>query len=124
MLSIAGLIISAAVDMLVNLIAAAVQQRAFSEQFSNQSIWLLVGSAVAGILAAYLLSRIAEPAGGTARAPGRIRAKDIESLEGGITAQAEPGSDISVERARAKGDINISHGQPQAPPDPKAPPPA
>lgn len=46
----AGLLISSITGILINLLSAIIQQQAFSNQFSTQSIWLLIGLALAGIL--------------------------------------------------------------------------
>jgi hypothetical protein len=54
--AIVGLLVGAAVDILVNLIAAAIQQRAFPGQFSTSAIVWLVGLAVVGLLIGYWLS--------------------------------------------------------------------
>ena len=53
---IAGLIIGAIVDVAINLLAAGIQQRAFSDQFSSQALWGLAGLAVAGLLVGYWLA--------------------------------------------------------------------
>lgn len=50
-----GLFVGAIVNVLYNLIAAAIQQRAFPIQFSNQSIWWLVGLAMGGLLLGFWL---------------------------------------------------------------------
>jgi hypothetical protein len=54
--AIAGLLIGALVDLLINLLAAALQQQAFADQFSRQSIWWLVVCIVGGLLVGYWLS--------------------------------------------------------------------
>jgi hypothetical protein len=54
--AIAGLIIGAVVDLLINLLAAALQQQAFADQFSRQSIWWLAAFIVGGLLVGYWLS--------------------------------------------------------------------
>ncbi len=48
--AIGGLIIGGAVNILFNLIAAAIQQRGFNDQFSEQSLWWLIGLALAGMI--------------------------------------------------------------------------
>lgn len=53
--AIVGLFVGAGVDLLINLLAAAIQQRAFADQFSTSSIGLLVILGVAGLLAGYWL---------------------------------------------------------------------
>ena len=53
--AIIGLFVGAGVDLLINLLAAAIQQQAFGDQFSRQSVWWLVGLASAGLLLGYWL---------------------------------------------------------------------
>src|SRR5947208_2146669 len=55
---IAGLFVSAAVNILYNLIAAAIQKRALNDQFNDQSIWWLVGLAIAGMIVGYWISNL------------------------------------------------------------------
>lgn len=60
--AIAGLFVLTAVDLAINLLAAALQQRAFADQFSEAAaIWLGI-AAVVGLLVGYWL-------GGPFRAP-------------------------------------------------------
>jgi hypothetical protein len=53
--AVAGLLIGAIVDVLVSLLAAGIQQRAFPSQFSPQALWILAGLAVLGLLIGYWL---------------------------------------------------------------------
>jgi len=53
--AVLGLIVGATVDLLVNLLAAGIQQRAFANQFSDQALWGLAGLAVLGLLVGYWL---------------------------------------------------------------------
>lgn len=53
--AIVGLFVGAAVDLVINLLAAAVQQQAFADQFSEQSIWWLIGLTVTGLFLGYWL---------------------------------------------------------------------
>jgi len=48
--AISGAIFGAAVDLVINLLAAGIQQHAFSSQFSDQALWGLGGLALLGIL--------------------------------------------------------------------------
>lgn len=58
-----GLFVGASVDLVINLLAGALQQRAFGDQFSSQSVLWLVGLAVAGLLIGYWLGgAVAVPA--------------------------------------------------------------
>ncbi|MDY6877368.1 MAG: hypothetical protein SWK90_14350 [Chloroflexota bacterium] len=50
-----GLFVGAAVDLLINLIAAAVQQRAFADQFTISTTYWLVGLSAAGLLLGHWL---------------------------------------------------------------------
>lgn len=45
-----GLLVSGFIGILINLLSAAVQQRAFADQFNGQSIWLLAGLTLVGTL--------------------------------------------------------------------------
>ncbi len=55
--AISGAIIGAVVDVLINLLAAGIQQHAFAQQFSIQSIWGLAGLAIVGLLLGYWLGK-------------------------------------------------------------------
>ncbi|MDJ0900585.1 MAG: hypothetical protein QNJ55_17420 [Xenococcus sp. MO_188.B8] len=48
--AIIGLFVGAAVNILLNLLSAAISQKLFSDQFSQQSIWWLVAFAIIGLL--------------------------------------------------------------------------
>ena len=53
--AIIGLFVGAAVDLLVNLLAAAIQKRVWADQFSVSSIAWLAGLAIAGLLVGHWL---------------------------------------------------------------------
>jgi hypothetical protein len=53
--AISGLFVAAAVDIVINLLAAGIQQEAFAAQFSSQSLWILAGLAMFGLLLGYWL---------------------------------------------------------------------
>jgi len=53
---IIGLFVGAVVNILFNLIAAAIQNRAIGDQFSSQTTWWLIGFATIGLLVGYWLS--------------------------------------------------------------------
>ncbi|HEY6541992.1 MAG TPA: hypothetical protein VIZ18_13700 [Ktedonobacteraceae bacterium] len=53
--AISGLLVGAAVDIVINLLAAGIQQQAFATQFSGQALWILAGLAVFGLLLGYWL---------------------------------------------------------------------
>lgn len=48
--AIIGAIIGGGSDVIANLLAAAIQQRAFLNQFSDQALWVLAGLAILGLL--------------------------------------------------------------------------
>ncbi len=54
---IVGLFIVAVVDLLINLLAAAIQEISFQNQFSQQSIWLLGGLILFGLLSGFWLGK-------------------------------------------------------------------
>lgn len=53
--AIIGLFVGAVVDLLINLVAAAIQQRTFADQFSTATLYWLVGLSVAGLLLGHWL---------------------------------------------------------------------
>lgn len=53
--AILGLVIGAFVSVLLNLIAAGIQQRAFTMQFSDQALWIMALLAFLGLLIGYWL---------------------------------------------------------------------
>jgi len=81
-----GLFIAAGLDLVINLLAGALQQRAFGDQFTSQSIFWLACLAVAGLLIGYWLGgAVAVPA---SAAPAH--------------APASPATDKPVEITRLK----------------------
>lgn len=52
---ISGLVVGAAVDLAINLLADAIQQRGFLSQFSDQALWGLAGLTLVGLLVGYWL---------------------------------------------------------------------
>lgn len=54
--ALSGLLIGAAVNILINLLSAAIQQQAFANQFNRYSIWLLIIMSIIGLLIGYWLS--------------------------------------------------------------------
>lgn len=51
-------------------------------------------------------------------APG-VRAEDLSSKEGGLTAHDESGRGVDVKRVQTKTDINLTTGSPEGRPPPK-----
>jgi len=89
--AIIGLFVGATVNLLVNLLAAAIQQRAFFGQFSASSIvWLAILAAV-GLLLGYWL-------GGPFQMPASAPAQ---------SASGKPTTGVSITRFRAL----LSYGQ-------------
>lgn len=61
--ALVGALVLVGVDLVVNLLAAAIQQQAFGNQFSGSSVWWLAGLALAGLLVGYWLGgKISVPA--------------------------------------------------------------
>ena len=50
-----GLLVGAAVNIMLNMIAAAIQQKAFSDHFNDQSIVILVALSLLGLIIGYWL---------------------------------------------------------------------
>jgi hypothetical protein len=82
-----GMLIMAIVDLVVNLLAAAIQQRAFADQFNNCSISWLIGLAVVGLLLGYWL-------GADVKLPG-------ESLPAAQTSDSHDRKTITMTRLHA-----------------------
>ena len=58
----AGLLVSALVGILINLLSAAIQQRAFADQFNTLAIWLLAGFTLIGtLIGAWLGGKVTVP---------------------------------------------------------------
>lgn len=55
-LIIAGVLIGALVNVLLNLVAAAIQQRAIGQQYTDKALWWLIGFSVAGLFLGYWIS--------------------------------------------------------------------
>ena len=55
--AISGALLGAITDLLINLLAAALQQRAFEEQFSNRAIGWLLGLMVLGLVLGLYLGK-------------------------------------------------------------------
>lgn len=54
--AVAGLLAFAVADLLINLLAAAIQQRSFADQFGPSSTAWLAGLSIVGLLLGYWLS--------------------------------------------------------------------
>ncbi len=122
--SITGLLVGAVVNVLFNLIAAGMQQRAFGDQFSSQSIWWMLGFAVVGLLLGYWLSLKVESTSNSIDSRAGIDAKDLTSREGGLVADEKTRRGIIIEKVDVKDDILLSSSEPESSTIPKAPPPA
>lgn len=131
---VGGSLVGAVVNVLFNLIAAGIQQRAFRDQISSQSIWWMIGCALLGLVLGYWLSLKGEAPGNSNIPRSGIRARGLTS-GGGVIADVKGSGGIYIEKVNAKEDILLSSNdmqpstprsssdtQPSTPP--KAPPPA
>jgi len=85
--AITGLLIGAATDLFLNILAAAIQQKTFGQQFSQQSLWLLGGLVVGGLLLGYWLG-------------GNVQVKVSSSLPH-TSPPAKPTKTVTVTRLKA-----------------------
>ena len=72
--ALAGLFVGAIVDFFINLLAAAMQQRAFHDQFSLGAVIWLVLAACVGLLVGYWLS-------------GRVQVPPVAPAQAALIAQ-------------------------------------
>jgi len=88
--ALAGAFILIIVDLLVNLLAAAIQQQAFGNGFTTRSTAWLAGLAIAGALLGYWLSgKITVPASNASSKPSHM------------TTSSQSAKTISITRLRA-----------------------
>lgn len=81
--AIIGLFISVGVDLAVNLLAAAIQQRAFTDQFGPDTIWWLAGLAALGLVVGYWLAgetQVSTAATDPATAAGKAKTVTVTRL--------------------------------------------
>jgi hypothetical protein len=104
--SLLGLFVGAFVNVLFNLIAAAIQQRAIGEKFNDQAIWWIAIFSVFGLLIGYWLSIRTETSDGNPN-KGGIRARGITSHRGKFTADERTGQGIDAENIRTRGDVSL-----------------
>lgn len=102
-----GLFVGAIVNVIFNLIAAAIQQRTIGEKFNDQMILWMIAFAVFGLLIGYWLSL---KTGNTnaSEQKGGIKAKGIRSRKGRFMADERTGQGIDAEDIRARGDISLT----------------
>jgi len=98
---IAGLFIGAGVNLLVNLLAAAIQQRAFADQFSASAVWWLAGLSGGGLLLGYWLGAevplpVPTTAHSWARVDGEIRPITLTRLRALLSYAKLRGWGISI----------------------------
>ncbi|SRR5258708_2712408 len=76
-----GLLISGIVGFLINLLASAIEQQAFSHQFSMTTIWFLLGFICFGtLLGAWLGGKISLPPTASPPAPQTASPKSSETV--------------------------------------------
>jgi regulator of extracellular matrix RemA (YlzA/DUF370 family) len=121
--SVVGLFIGALLNVLFNLIAAAIQQRALGDQFSDQSIWWLVGSSLIGLLFGYWISSRDTSSNSSPSQSAAIRATNVQSKEGGLIADDKTGRGVEVAKITTKDDILLSSKQETGDSHPKEHPP-
>ncbi|MBD2233101.1 hypothetical protein [Phormidium tenue] len=107
-----GLFIGAIVNVILNLIAAAIQQRAISEKFNDRTILWMVLFAIVGLLAGYWLSLKTESPN-ILGYRGGIKAKGVTSREGRFVADERTGQGIDAENIRARDDVILSSSNAQ-----------
>jgi hypothetical protein len=70
--AVCGLIIGAVVDLAINLLASAIQQREFLNHFSDQALWGLAGLALVGLLVGYWMGsplQLSKPSSSASASP-------------------------------------------------------
>src|SRR5205823_5481104 len=82
---VVGLFIGAAVDLLINLLAAGIQHRFILDQFNAEALGILAGLAVLGLLIGYWLGR-----------PLNLSASPINQ-----PVHSEPSETLTITRLRA-----------------------
>jgi hypothetical protein len=116
-----SIIAAAIANVLINLLSAAIQQRAFNDQFSEQSIWYLSISIIVFLIASQLLYNhhakaqeakqskveIGRLKAGTGKIESAVHLHDVSDVKIG---DMEAGADIN-------STISVNHS-------PKGPPPA
>jgi hypothetical protein len=102
-----GLFVGAIVNIIFNLIAAAIQQRAIGEKFNDQTILWMMAFAVVGLLIGYWLSlKTGNPDASVYRSG--IKAKGVRSRKGQFVADERTGQGIDAEDIRVRGDISLT----------------
>lgn len=83
-----GLVISGMVGLLINLLAAAIEQQTFANHFNALTIWILVGVICFGTLLGAWLG-------------GKVSLPTVASPPGSQTTPPDPRESVSVTRLRA-----------------------
>ncbi|ALB40450.1 MULTISPECIES: hypothetical protein [Nostocales] len=104
--SILGLFVGAFINVIFNLIAAAIQQRTIGEKFNNQTIWWMAIFATLGLLVGYWLSLKSESSN-KAKHQGGIRGRRMKSKKGRFRAEESTGQGIDLEDVEAEGDVDL-----------------
>jgi len=92
-----GLLIGAIVNILINLLAAAIQQQAFANQFNRQSIWLLISMSLVGLLVGYWLSaQVPAPTGTPSKPLNKLNTQTMTRLNALFSYTKLRGKGISL----------------------------
>lgn len=94
--AIVGLFIGASVDLLINLLAAALQQRAFADQFNTSSVVWLAGLAIFGLLLGHWL-------GGQVQLPSTPPAQPTASSKSTLVTISRLRALLSYSKLRGMG---------------------
>ena len=119
--TVTGLIVGAVVNLLINLLAAVIQEKGFINQLTSQPIWWLIGLILAGLLIGYWLGVLNEKSA-TAPSHSGIEARNLKTRVGSVEVVTQTSKDMLVEDVEAGLDIAVRDETGQSDPTPKANP--
>jgi hypothetical protein len=91
---LSGLLATTGTAIIINLLSAAVQQRAFANVFTVQTMWILAGIAVLGSLIGYWL-------GEKLKVPSETQVSSVPTSPSTISAEKPAADTITMTRLRA-----------------------